>query len=271
MSLEHGLYTPRDTILHSLDPRAKIAWAFIMTALCAVYNNPNYLAFVYMLVVVTGLVSRMTLKRYALVIFNSLVFLIASLVMWGLRISAMGLGEPLFTIPLLGWAFTDLGFLYAVANCFRIVIPVTAFLILFTVTKPPDLTQGLARMRLPYRFGFIFTLALQYVPTMFRETKQIMEAQMSRGLELQGGNIIMRARGYVPIFIPLMVRMMKMTIQLSMSMESRCFGARKERTYLVKIKFQKRDYAFSLFWVALLTVASGLRLIGYGVLPVPFV
>ena len=139
------------------------------------------------------------------------------------------------------------------------------------MTRPPDLTQGLARMRLPYRFGFILTLSLQYVPIMFRETKPIMEAQMSRGLELQGGNIIRRARGYVPIFIPLMVRMMKMTIQLSMSMESRCFGAGKERTYLVKIKFQKKDYAFTLFWVALLTVASGLRLIGYGVLPVPFV
>lgn len=63
-----------------------------------------------------------------------------------------------------------------------------------------------------------------------------MEAQAARGLELSKGNIIRRLSKHTAIFIPLIVRMLKMNVELAMSLEARCFGVYSERTFINEMK-----------------------------------
>jgi energy-coupling factor transport system permease protein len=127
-----------------------------------------------------------------------------------------------------------------------------------------DLVHGAMKLKLPYKAGYILIIAFRFLPTMAREARQIVEAQMSRGLDLQKGSIFNRAKNYIPIFIPLMVRMVKMTVELGIGMESRCFGSKPKRTFLKELKFEKKDRLFSVFYIFSLFLVICLWILGYG-------
>ena len=52
-------------------------------------------------------------------------------------------------------------------------------------------------------------------------------------LECQGlkrGNLTKKIKNFLPIFVPLLVRMIRVTIVISMSLEARAFGSSKKST-----------------------------------------
>jgi len=65
------------------------------------------------------------------------------------------------------------------------------------------------------------------------------DAQRSRGLETQKGNLIKRVKNFMPVIIPLLVVAIRRALNVAEAMESRCFGASKRPTnyYELKIKF----------------------------------
>ncbi len=245
MSAEaYGLYLPKDTIIHRLDPRAKILWFIVVLASSIAFSDPRYSIWIYASLIIVGLVARLTPKRFLLVFANSAIFIAACMVFWPRR-PQLQVGPVIFELPILHWKYTEIGLLYALGKAILIVNPITAMLIIFSTTFPRDFVQGIMRLGLPYKAGYILMIALRFLPVTVRETKEIIEAQMSRGLEIERGNIIKRIRNYIPIFVPLLVRMVKETVQLGMSMESRCFGAKKQRTFLHELRFTTIDYIWS--------------------------
>jgi energy-coupling factor transporter transmembrane protein EcfT len=147
MTFEYGLYVPRDTFLHKLDPRAKFLLFLTVLSISVVFNEPRYIigfaiagVLVYLTLIVLGLSARLTLSRYLLMLANSTIFLIACLIFWPPVIRR---GRPFFTLPFLGWTYTDLGFMYAIGKMFLIVNPITAALIIFPRQSPWILSTGL--------------------------------------------------------------------------------------------------------------------------------
>jgi energy-coupling factor transport system permease protein len=113
---------------------------------------------------------------------------------------------------------------------------------LIMTTPQRDLILGFIKMGMPYGIGLTLTIALRYIPTLYILAQTIMDAQKSRGLELEKGNFIQRAKNTVPILIPLIVASIKTAHELSIALESRAFGASKRRTFLYNIKMKARDY-----------------------------
>jgi len=113
---------------------------------------------------------------------------------------------------------------------------------LIMTTSQKDLVLGFIRMGMPYEIGLTLTIALRYIPTLYMLTQTIMDAQKSRGLELEKGNFFQRARNTVPVLIPLIVASIKTAHELSIALESRAFGASKRRTFLYDIKMEMKDY-----------------------------
>jgi len=73
------------------------------------------------------------------------------------------------------------------------------------------------------------------------EAQTIIDAQRARGLELERGNIIRRIRNYIPILIPLIVNAIRRSMELAETMESRAWGAVKNRTNLYTLRIKGRD------------------------------
>jgi energy-coupling factor transport system permease protein len=86
-----------------------------------------------------------------------------------------------------------------------------------------------------------------------------MDAQKSRGLELDKGNFLKRIRNYIPILIPLIVGAIRRSLELAEAMESRAFGAQKKRTNLYKLQLKRSDYLTFFISFVILSLALYIR------------
>ena len=105
----------------------------------------------------------------------------------------------------------------------------------------------------------MMTIALRFIPTLLEEADKIMKAQLSRGADLESGNIIKRAKSMIPILVPLFVSAFRRADELGDAMDARCYSGSKVRTKYKKLTFTWRDLLALLFGVALLTGVILLR------------
>jgi energy-coupling factor transport system permease protein len=140
---------------------------------------------------------------------------------------------------------------YSLAMTFRFIVLVESFSMFFLTTSPDLLGLALEQSHIPYEFCFAFTTAVRFVPVLAEEAQTIMDAQKSRGLELEKGNFLKRIRNYIPILIPLIVSAIRRSLELAEAMESRAWGASEKRTNLYVLKLRKYD-------VALVAIAAGM-------------
>jgi energy-coupling factor transport system permease protein len=101
---------------------------------------------------------------------------------------------------------------------------------------------------------------VRFVPVLAEEAQTIMDAQKARGLELERGNFLKRIRNYIPILIPLIVSAIRRSLELAEAMESRAWGATKNRTNLYMLKMHKGDIAMILITAGILATAFYVRL-----------
>ena len=95
----------------------------------------------------------------------------------------------------------------------------------------------------------------------------VVQAQQARGLELHAGGLRERARKYVPLLGPILLVTLRNANQLAMALESKGFGARKDRTYLIEIRLQKEDAMTLVLAGLVLLFALLLRVRGKGLIP----
>jgi energy-coupling factor transport system permease protein len=138
---------------------------------------------------------------------------------------------------------------------FRFIVLVESFSMFFLTTSPDLLGLALEQSHVPYEFCFAFTTAVRFVPVLAEEAQTIMDAQKSRGLELERGNFLKRIRNYIPILIPLIVSAIRRSLELAEAMESRAWGASEKRTNLYVLKLRRHDVALVAIAVSMLALA----------------
>ena len=155
-------FMKKESFLHNLDPRTKLILALIYTIGALLYNQimPLFFIFLSLLpIVVFGKILKEWVK------------------------SIRGLSFLVIFIIILNTLFISLSF--AIAMVLRICIMVSAFSIFFLTVDPNDLALSLISMKIPYEFAFSFSLAFRFVPTIAIEAQNIIDAQQSRGYEMQ--------------------------------------------------------------------------------------
>ena len=137
----------------------------------------------------------------------------------------------------------------------RFIVLIESFSIFFMTTSPDLLGLALEQSRVPYELCFAFTTAVRFVPVLADEAQTIMDAQKARGLELEGGNFVKRIRNYIPILIPLIVNAIRRSLELAETMESRAWGASKNRTNLYVLKMKRADAGLIIISLLMLVVS----------------
>jgi energy-coupling factor transport system permease protein len=127
-------------------------------------------------------------------------------------------------------------------------------------TSPDDLGLALESMKVPYTLCFTFTTAVRLVPTMAVDAQTVVDAQKSRGLELDKGNPLKRVRNYVPILIPLIVNAIRRSVELAEALESRAFGSTEKRESLIGLKMKGSDYFVIVATLVFVAVATYVNL-----------
>ena len=109
---------------------------------------------------------------------------------------------------------------------------------------PGELSSALQKARVPYTVNFMITTTLQLIPILQREFGIILSAQKSRAMEAQG------FKALLPSIIPVFAGAIDRVSQLSMSLETRAFGASKERTLLRYKEFTTKETVLSILSLA---------------------
>ncbi len=101
-----------------------------------------------------------------------------------------------------------------------------------TTTDPNRLAFALMKAGLPYRAGFMLITAMRFIPLFRLELALVKNAQMAKGIELEGLSPRWLIRVVKHLLVPLVVSALSKVDFLTMSMESRAFGLYPTRTYM---------------------------------------
>lgn len=220
-----------DTPIHRLDPRTKFIISTIIFALALIFTEFSFLMILFLAqipLIYSAKVQREWKKSIRGGMTLTIIIFVTNLI--------VGYFSNSFTI-------TYSLILYSTSLAFRFIVLMSSFSIFFLTTSPDDLSLALEQSHIPYEFCFAFTTAIRFVPVLANEAQTIMDAQKSRGLELEKGNFLKRIKNFIPILIPLIVGAIRRSLELAEAMESRAFGAKKERTSLYQLKIKRNDWA----------------------------
>lgn len=253
-----SLYLDRDSFLHRLHPVAKILGLGLMFVGPLVLTHPVWLLPLAAVILVLGFLARFgpNLRRFWKIL---LVFYLLSFALWS--VMAPG-GEPIARCGPLRVSRESL--IYAAGMALRLDLFLLLAVLFTSVTRVEELTDGLCRIGLPYRVSFALSLAFRLVPMFMASAMRVVQAQKCRGLDLDAGNIFQRMRKYAPVFIPVFVGAVRGGDALALAIESRGFGAKKERTCLAEYAFGAADVVALLFVALLGGACVLLRICGYG-------
>lgn len=265
-----GQYFPGQSVIHRLDPRAKIILTILLIAALFLAKNVFCFAlltlFCLILILVSGIPIRTVLRGIRPILYV-LIFTAILNIFW-----TRGEGDPLVSF----WVIRIYreGLYSAGLIALRVLLMIVGSSIFLSYTTSPILlTDALESLLTPLRwlhvpvhmFAMMMSIALRFIPTLIEETEKIMNAQKARGVDFSSGSIVKRAKSLIPILIPLLVSAFKRAGDLATAMECRCYRGGTGRTKLHKLSFGMRDACSLLLTVALLVaVILGNRYIPIG-------
>jgi energy-coupling factor transport system permease protein len=228
-------FTKIDSPIHRLDPRSKFILTLGFFAVSLLFTN-IYVLLILFIIQIPGVLLAKSVVRWLRTMRGGLFF--------GAFILIMNL---IFQTSLV----TSLAF---TVRWFAIM---SSFSFFFMTTSADDLGLALDQIHVPYSISFTFTTAVRLVPTMAVDAQTVVDAQRSRGLELDKGNFLKRIRNYIPILIPLIISAIRRSVELAEALESRAFGATEKRTVIVRLRMRLADY------LVILATTAGLALAFY--------
>ncbi len=241
-----GQYIPRESPVHRLDPRSKIAAVTVLTVAVFVVRDFSGYGLLTLFLLGVILASQIPLG-YLLRGLRPVLFLLLTTLVLNVFFSGIQGGTVLFQLgPVVA---TREAVLRAVFIGYRLVALVLVTSLLTFTTSPVQLTDGIERILRPFRrlgvpaheLAMMMTIALRFIPTLLEETEKIMKAQMARGAEFEHGNILRRARALVPVLVPLFVSAFRRADELALAMEARCYRGGEHRTRMKELRLAPRD------------------------------
>ena len=277
-----GQYFPGNSVIHKMDPRAKILIALVFIVSIFLAENIFAFAALALFVIVLVLLSRISIITIFRGIKPILFILLFTAIINLFLTTAQG-EEPLWqaNISIFSWTWHPTiyraGILRAVFTALRVVALIVATSVFLTYTTTPiTLTDALESLMSPLRvirvpvhdIAMIITIALRFIPTLIEETDKIMNAQKARGADFANGSLIKRAKALIPVLIPLFVSAFKRADDLAIAMECRCYRGDNGRTKLHKLQFHFRDFigfAVVLLFAAAILYINYLNPTGIGI------
>lgn len=222
-----------DSPYHRLDPRVKLLVSILLFALAILSRSVPELMLLAAVVLILSDIARVVRRIARAMLLTA------------------GFAVFIFVLNFVINRNLETSLVYSV-RFIAIVISTSLF---FITTSPDELEQVMNTFHVPRDIVFAFVTAVRFIPVLLLDALQIMDAQKSRGLEMQKGNPVRRVRNMVPVLIPLVVNSVIRSGELAEAMESRAYGAVERPTSLNAYRARALDKAAVVASVALFAAA----------------
>lgn len=249
-------YVPGTSVLHRMNPVAKLVAAVVFAIACFCTSNLVFLAVLlvigFVLAATCGMVKQTMGLMKAVFAF--------SLILAIVQILTTPTGTQLVALP---WGYIGTGsLLAALTTIVRLSAAAIPLFLVFYVTKMNDITNSVVKvLHVPYKYAFAFTSTVHFIPVFMNDMKCIMEAQTARGVEFDTGGIVRKVRLMVPLCVPLLVSSVRKTNSAAIAAEVRGFDLRTAASGYKEYPFAAFDVLALVASIALVAVAAALTLL----------
>lgn len=239
-------YIAANSPLHRLNPLTKLIGLISFFVMGIIVSNPMALLGLVLILFVLFMIAKAfsVFKLY----FGWL--MLGGIFMLALQVLFAHNGPELLrfipkNVPILGWmgVINRDSLRLGLTMVTRMAVFGFALPLLLVTTQARDLMLILVdKLKFPYQYALMFITSLRFIPNLFMEIENILQAQRTRAFELRTKNPVKQIKAYFPLIIPLVLISLKKAQRLAVAMETRGFGSGK-RTYLNQPKFfMKEDY-----------------------------
>ncbi len=225
-------YVWADSPLHRMPAGPKLLGLLVCVVLVALASGP--VALTCACAGAAGLValSRVGWRPALRVAWGLRWFLLAVLVMNALFFGGEG---PLLSLGPVG--VTAAGLAQGVRIVVRTLLVAVLGALLTATTRPQELVAGVRALLAPLGWlglpveaaALAVGVTVQFVPTLLRESRQIMRAQALRCGGVASRGIVRRAVSYVRLLVPIFVSAVRRADELSLAMEARGYRMAEKR------------------------------------------
>jgi energy-coupling factor transport system permease protein len=229
-------YISGTSFLHRLNPLTKLIISFGLCAACFLTESHIY---------ILGIIAlNLCLAAFAGIIGRSLSILVSlvklSLLLFIAQVFFVREGTVLLALPLNVY-ITGKGLLFSSLFVLRLIAATMPLTLMLSVTRISDISNGLnSSLRIPYKYTFVLTTAIRFIPLFSGEMRDIMEAQTARGVEFDTKNFVKKFALLLPLCVPLLISSVRKIEGGAISAELRGFNLRKRES-----AYKKYFFAFS--------------------------
>lgn len=256
-----GTYVPGQSIIHKMDPRAKLMMVFFYVFIVFLANS--YLSYT-VLAIFTVLIVLMTRIQLSFIYKGLKPLLWIILFTFLLHIFMTKEGDLL--IKLAWFEIYEEGLNQGIFLSLRFLLLIVMTSLLTLTTTPIEVTDGMESLLAPFKklnfpvheLALMMSISLRFIPTLIQETEKIIKAQTARGTDFTSGPIKDRLKAIVPLLIPLFISAFKRADELATAMEARGYRGGVGRTKFRNLKWGSFD---SIMIVLLFLLSVGLFLL----------
>ncbi len=239
-----GRYISKDSVVHRMDPRAKLLLALLFMVM--VFVAGSYVSLAVAAVFTAGMFAFARISvRQAFVSIAPLAILVIFTAL--LNIFFVQGGEVYFQFWIV--CISQGGLEQALFIAIRLTMLLLGVSLLTLATTTLDLTDAFEHLLKPFsRFGLpahelsmILGIALRFLPQFAIELRTIYRAQLSRGANFSTSTKS-TLQLMVSLIVPLFTSAFRHAETLSLAMDARCYHGGENRTRLKELTYSKRDF-----------------------------
>ena len=239
-------YVPGNSLIHRLNPVAKLFLTLIICIAAFVTNRLLFLLALLLIDILIGVIAGVAGRTW--VILRGLLKIAAFLFL--LQVLLSRAGTPIF------WIITDQGLLNAAKVVLRLIVVCLPLALVLAVTRISDLTNALVQvLHVPYKYAFTLATAIRFIPQFLEEMSGIMEAQTARGVAFDQARGLKKFSMILPLCSPLLISSVRRTDQTAVAAEVRGFRLRTRESGYKQYPFTGMDFAAIGGCVLLLVLA----------------
>lgn len=268
-------YRKLDTFLHKLNPRISLMFVLGVVIASIIWTDPIVITVATIGLVALGFACKFPWKQIGWFLKMALFASLLIVVIQGFSLDRSLIKQDLYpnivlfyALPGKRWPFTLHGLLYGYASSLKIYLVVIAVGILGFTVDPAEIIQMLNHIPFASKhFVFIFSTAWRFIPQIQQQLFNLMDAQKTRGMDLDKGKLMERLKKIVPIVTPLLSNALDISDQIALSMEARAFGSGNKNKFVKPASMTPAVLAVILVEAALIVlmmVAVGVW--GFGVM-----
>ncbi len=263
-----GQYLPGDSVIHRLDPRAKITALVLFIA--AVTVSTSYTANILLLALTFGIVllARIPVGYILSGLKPALPFILLLALLQLMFYGNQYVVPNMAPVTIFRWGpvhVTNGSIQLTIVAIMRLMQLMFLTSLLTNTTTTTELTHGIEDMLRPlswvglpgHELSLVATIALRFVPILAEQLEVIAKAQASRGADFGSKSklqFVRTTRMVAVMVVPLFIDAFRRAEDLILAMEARCYVGGRHRSHYVELKLERRD------WLAM-ALAAGLAVL----------